>query len=157
MSKKVLWTESLKSFKGFLRPYFLPDHKFYERDGKLYVHKKIPIPWQSRPSLDPKRVIDLVSENENKIYKEYLCPFCGIEIKNEETTIRWTNTDIIPTPTGGRIFSDSHPFHIKCMKQARVFCPRMRDTVDSEYETGKFKDLRKNALDYINKYPHDLT
>jgi hypothetical protein len=32
------------------------------------------------------------------------------------------------------------------MEQARIFCPHMRKLQDSDFETGKFKKLKQNAI-----------
>jgi hypothetical protein len=32
------------------------------------------------------------------------------------------------------------------MEQARIFCPHMRKLQDSDFETGKFKELKQNAI-----------
>ena len=40
------------------------------------------------------------------------------------------------------------PFHIECMKQARIFCPFMKKRKDFEFEQGKFKHIKANA-DYL--------
>ena len=50
------------------------------------------------------------------------------------------------TKKGPNVFSDNYPFHIECMKQARIFCPRMRQTENSEFEYGRYQDLKENFL-----------
>jgi hypothetical protein len=48
--------------------------------------------------------------------------------------------------TNSLVKSDSHPFHFECMKQARMFCPHMKKTKDSEFETGKYSELREKCM-----------
>jgi hypothetical protein len=141
------WSENNKNSLGLPRPYAITDPKFYKFFDKFYLHKKIPIPWQSVPRMKD-RPIDLFVENENLVYKESRCAYCGMIFNNDEYCIRWISQDRTPTQIGPRVFSDSHPFHIECMKQARIFCPHMRKTNDNEFEHGLYKDLKINAEKY---------
>jgi hypothetical protein len=146
---KVLWNEKTKEILGLPRPYIVTDPKFYQQKGLPYISKKIPIPWQSKPNMTV-RPIDLIIENEDLIYKNKICPYCGIKFKEQEFVIRWMAIDAMPTEIGPRVFSDSYPFHIDCMKQARIFCPFMKDTKDSEFEHGVYNELCKKAELYKN-------
>ena len=48
-----------------------------------------------------------------------------------------------------RVFSDSYPHHLECMKQARIFCPFMRTLIDKNFETGEYDILRSNHFKHI--------
>jgi hypothetical protein len=143
-----LWSENTKNNVGLPRPYAVTDPKFYKIINKFYLHKKIPIPWQSAP-LMTDRPIQLIVENEDKVFNESLCPYCGVGFDKNEYVCRWTSSDSTPTSIGPRVYSDSHPFHINCMKQARVFCPFMRKTKDNEFEYGKYDILKSNAIKHL--------
>jgi hypothetical protein len=138
----LVWNKDLSDYKGFPRPYCNTDPKFYKLNENLYLHKKIPIPWQTKP-LMTTRAIDLIIENEEKVYKESLCAYCGIKFDIDEECIRWKNNDLMITQIGPRVLSDTHPFHKECMSQARIFCPHMRKTKDEEFESGKYDTLIK--------------
>jgi hypothetical protein len=146
---KVLWSETTKDFIGLPRPYVTTDPKFGKLGDLIYLTKKIPIPWQSKPNMND-RPIDLIPENEESVYKNKLCPYCGIKFNDSQEAIRWQSNDAIPTEIGPRVFSDSYPFHIECMKQARTFCPHMRNTKDFEFENGVYSKLYKDAELYRN-------
>jgi hypothetical protein len=141
----MLWSEENKNITGLPRPYAITNPKFYDFMGKLYIHKKIPIPWQSAPMMTD-RPIELVIENESRVFAESLCAYCGVKIKEDEYVCRWISSDSMPTEIGPRVYSDTHPFHINCMKQARVFCPFMRKTKDNEFEYGRYDILKENSM-----------
>jgi len=156
------WNEKLIDFIGFPRPYFnltinqrkkLNNSKLILKNN-LYLHKKIPIPWQSIPVFNQDQGFELNVENEKRVYPEGLCGYCGNAFKDEDICSRWTvidknQSDIV----GPRVFSDTHPLHPQCMKQARVFCPFMRQREDSEFEHGIYKDLRQNFIDTTPNLP----
>jgi hypothetical protein len=48
--------------------------------------------------------------------------------------------------------SDFHPFHLKCMKQARVYCPFMRTLKDEEFDISLYKNNIKIAKENFKKY-----
>ena len=54
------------------------------------------------------------------------------------------NRDLVP--------SDFHPFHLKCMKQARVYCPFMRTLKDEEFEISLYSHNAKIAEENFKKY-----
>lgn len=109
--------------------------------------KKFPIPWQSEDRFDSLGHLGLNQKNEDMVYEKNLCSYCGIKIKNKENVIRWINAPLALTfREGPKVFSDFHPLHLECMKQARIFCPHMRKLQDSDFETGKFKELKQNAI-----------
>ena len=166
---EVEWSKENKNIKGLPRPYFnVPDKQRLKPIGsniilktKIYLHKKIPIPWQSEPIFNNKTQLNLLMENEKQVYLNGICAYCGVEFKNEDKCIRWKTIVGIPTEKGPNIFSDNYPFHIKCMKQARIFCPRMRQTEDNEYEFGSYETLKNNFMIYFNSinfegWPDDI-
>jgi hypothetical protein len=109
--------------------------------------KKFPIPWQSEDRFESLGLLGLNQNNEDMVYEKNLCSYCGIEIKNKESVIRWITAPFATTfREGPRVFSDFHPLHLECMEQARIFCPHMRKLQDSDFETGKFKKLKQNAI-----------
>ena len=125
---------------GLPRPYAV-----YPVPNRLNIAAKTPIPWQSNPDLEISGGITLNQENENKVWVEKRCAYCGAVFSDDEKAIRWTKLDKPLHHTYERVFSDLHPFHLECMKETRIFCPFMRKTKDSEYETGKYSNLRANA------------
>lgn len=144
------WNENTKNILGIPRPFFIV-HKFWrKRKNKIYLSQKIPIPWQSIAVFDSSgQMLGLDKEKEQLVYKNDLCPYCGIKIEQSEYVIRWTNENFTDYSDDGKVFSDIHPFHIECMKQTRIFCPFMRTTIDKEFELGLFIDLKNNATSYI--------
>ena len=47
------------------------------------------------------------------------------------------------------VLSDSHPFHLECMRQARIYCPHMVNTTDNEYIIGEYSKILYNTKDHI--------
>ena len=139
-----LWQEDDIDTIGLPRPFATPTRKD--------LAKKVPIPWQSEDRFESLGHLGLNQKNEDLVYKKNLCSYCGIKIKNKETAIRWTNAPLALTSRDGtKIFSDFHPLHLNCMEQARIFCPHMRKLEDQEFETGKYKELKQNAVNDVIK------
>jgi hypothetical protein len=148
---------SLKNIKtvGLPRPYFNVPKKFYFKNKKRYLAKKVPIPYQSMPGEDIL-AIRLNIENEKYSVENDLCPYCGIAIDLEKQSIRWMieveknffneQRDLVP--------SDFHPFHLDCMRQARIYCPFMRTLKDSSFDIKKQKD---NLIIAKNNYKEYFT
>lgn len=133
------WQESDVDIVGLPRPFAIPIRKD--------LAKKVPIPWQSEDRFESLGHLGLNQKNEDVVYEKNLCSYCGIEIKNDEITIRWINAPLASTfREGPRVFSDFHPLHLECMEQARIFCPHMRKLQDSDFETEKFKKLKQDAI-----------
>lgn len=147
------WSEEKIFNVGLPRPFAKVPKIFLNTPSikKMRLAKKFPVPWQSFPKFHGN-TLGIVFENEDRIYIDSLCPYCGIRFNNEEICIRWTATDSIPSREGPRIFSDSYPFHIECMKQARIFCPHMRETKDEEFEIGSFIFLKAKADSYTKPF-----
>lgn len=138
------WEEKDVNFVGLPRPWATPKRKD--------LAKKVPIPWQSEDRFDSLGHLGLNQNNEDLVYKKNLCSYCGIEIKNKEIVIRWINAPLAFTfKEGPKVFSDFHPLHLECMEQARIFCPHMRKLQDSDFETGRFKELKQNAINDVIK------
>jgi hypothetical protein len=150
----MFWSEKNSNFLGLPRPYYLLDSKWYTKNKKKYLHKKIPIPYQSKPGLKNSSPISLNIENEKKVVENGLCSYCGIKINDNEESIRWmiektvvdlnSNRDLVP--------SDFHPLHIACMKQARVYCPFMRTLKDEDFCISLNKNNLKVAQENFKKY-----
>ena len=135
------WSEDNEELSGLPRPYA----KFGNGlPNPFNFPPKTPIPWQSMPNL-AMGILGLNIENEKKVWKESLCPYCGLGFEPEETSIRWTTIDKPITLDGSRVFSDLHPLHMECMRQARIFCPHMKTTKDTEFEIGPFNRLKEAA------------
>ena len=152
-----VYNEESVNYVGLPRPYVDTEESLYKKDGKFHLHKRVPIPWQSKPA-NAGHFLNIVHENEDKIYGLNLCPYCGKDFLPNEESIRWISKKRIPQFEGPSVFSDSHPFHIECMKQGRIFCPFMRQIDDSEFEVGPFYKLkidaniyRQKVVDYYNK------
>ena len=145
------WSEENKNIIGLPRPYSEPDESIYFHGDRFFVHKKIPIPWQSMPAKDLDRPIDLILENEKRVMAEGLCGYCGIKFLSEDNVVRWISFDKMATEIGPRVLSDSYPFHLECMKQARIFCPHMRETEDIEFEYGVYNKLLENFNNSLEK------
>lgn len=134
-----LWKEEDLNTIGLPRPFAIPNRKD--------LAKKVPIPWQSEDRFESKGHLGLNQINEDLVFKNGLCSYCGIKINNDEITQRWITAPVeLTTHDGPKVFSDFHPLHIECMKQARIFCPHMRKLNDQDFEEGKFIDLKTNAL-----------
>jgi hypothetical protein len=144
------WEPESKEHTGLPRPY-------KEVEPSLFAHKfsikpKVPIPWQSYPIFSTRGAIEVIKENEARVFSEDLCAYCGLKIKDNETVIRWKSEDdlsgkyLYDPKKNTRVASDIHPFHLECMEQARTFCPFMHKTLDEEFETGLYSDLKIKAL-----------
>jgi hypothetical protein len=142
-SKSSEWNDETGAKKGLPRPYVSFPKQFLTKNGKLYLHKKVPMPWQSKPRFD-KGGLDLILENESRVFPEGLCGYCGVKFNDNDQVIRWLNGS-------GPVHSDMHPLHLECMKQGRTFCPFMRTTSDDEFETGTYLEIRAKAEADKNK------
>jgi hypothetical protein len=150
--KSVEWTNDNAATKGLPRPYAkipklfrkAPDFLSYQKDI-LYLHPKVPIPYQTIPIFADRELMRLSKERENEIIDKHLCPYCGMMFDSEEEVIRWTTeaTDQKLVELEIRVTTDNMPLHKECMEQAKFFCPFLRLTEDSEYITCKYKDIQK--------------
>lgn len=141
------WSTAVKDFIGLPRPYAV----YGKENNPLNLAAKTPIPWQSIPRKDGNG-INLLQRHEDSVYEENLCAYCGVVFLPDEEAVRWTTVDKPLNQYGPRVYSDIHPFHIECMKQARIFCPHMKKTEDQEFETGAYKKLRQNADKQLNSH-----
>ena len=139
-----LWQEEDVDTVGLPRPFATPVIK--------NLAKKVPIPWQSEDRFQSLGHLGLNQKNEDVVYEKNLCSYCGVEIKNNETAIRWINAPLeFTSKEGPKVFSDFHPLHLECMEQARIFCPHMRKLKDLDFETGMYKELKQNAINDVKK------
>jgi hypothetical protein len=146
IKNSIEWSKEITNKKGLPRPYAdTTVNKEYKTRYKLA--KIVPIPWQSKPAFKFGRALKLNEINEGKIYKQDLCAYCGIKIENNEICSRWKTAGVSNfIPNGGRVFSDIHPFHKKCMKEARIFCPFMKTLNDEDFEYGNYTILKQKAI-----------
>lgn len=153
------WDISLNNFIGLPRPLFKIPKTFKDQNSKnfknnfnldhdFYLHNTVPVPWQSKPNFD-KHAFNVILINEEKVYTDNLCPYCGVKIKKNDIVIRWIINNKIIKSLDSIVFSDIYPFHKKCMKQARIFCPYMRTKFDDDFEIGTYDELINNVI--INK------
>lgn len=133
------WQEEDVNTIGLPRPFATPTRKD--------LAKKVPIPWQSEDRFESLNHLGLNLNNEDKVYIENLCPYCGVKIEEEEIVTRWFTCELVLVNRDHRwVYSDLHPFHIECMKEGRIFCPHMRKLKDEDFETGTYKQLKINAI-----------
>ena len=139
-----LWQESDIDTVGLPRPFATPNRKD--------LAKKVPIPWQSEDRFQSLGHLGLNKKNEDLVYENNLCPYCGIKINDKEIVTRWYTCNLILVNKNYRwVYSDLHPFHLECMKQGRIFCPHMRGLQDLDFETGTYKELKQNAINDVIK------
>lgn len=152
----VRWQENTKNNVGLPRPYsivakelhFKKPHGF-NNPFKRYLHKIVPIPWQSESAFELGGLLKLNQTNEAMVVSHGLCSYCGLGFDEDEICIRWKTQDRRPSSDGlggfPRVVSDSYPLHPECMSQARTFCPYMRTLKDEDFEIGEYDQLRKRA------------
>ena len=139
-----LWQENDIDTVGLPRPFATPTRKD--------LAKKVPIPWQSEDRFQSLNHLGLNLKNEDRVFDEDLCPYCGIKINNDEIVTRWNTQDLILFNRDHRwVYSDLHPFHINCMEEGRIFCPFMRKLKDEDFETEMYINLKANAIRDKNK------
>jgi len=137
----IEWHEEHKNFTGLPRPFakVLPINR---KRHKLSA--KVPIPWQSGAKNDQERFLKIIQENEDIIYYKDLCSYCGIKINNNEEVVKWKNPKSDQIKNGESfVFSDIHPIHLECMRQTRIYCPRMKKRKEEEFEYGLYLNLKK--------------
>ena len=133
------WQESDIDTTGLPRPFATPTRKD--------LAKKVPIPWQSEDRFASAGHLGLNLKNEDRVFEENLCPYCGIQINNNEIVTRWNTQDLVLFNRDDRwVYSDLHPFHIECMDEGRIFCPFMRKLKDKDFEIGEYSNLKRNAI-----------
>lgn len=145
---------SLEDIKkpGLPRPFFTIPKTYYFKNKKRYLAKKIPIPYQSTPG--ENEPIRLNIENEKYVVSNDLCPYCALSIDENSESIRWMieKEKDIANKTRDFVPSDFRPFHLECMKQARIYCPFMRTLKDSSFDI----QIQKNNLELSKKYTEEL-
>jgi hypothetical protein len=144
----IEWSENNTSVKGLPRPfaYTDPNGTNTKNVKRVKLPKIVPIPWQSKSNFINNGFLNLNIDNESLIYRNNLCPYCGIEINNDEITIRWKSDHLSEIKENGFfVFSDIHPFHLECMNQGRIFCPFMKKLKDENFEIDIFETLKEHA------------
>ena len=147
------WSKENTNTKGLPRPYAYTDpSKNNEKVKNIKIAKKVPIPWQSKSDFHNNNLLKLNLENENLIYNNQLCPYCGIPINDNEIVVKWKcpYLDLLQED-GAYVFSDVHPFHTECMSQARIFCPFISTLKDEDFEVDIFFKLKEKAYRDIAK------
>lgn len=136
------WVVNQIAQSGLPRPYFYAQPQHQYKDEKVFLHVKVPVPWQSKPGNPDTSPILLDVEKEKIAVKEGLCSYCGIKIAFDEVSIRWAieKQDVFANTHRDWVPSDFHPLHIECMRQARVFCPFMRTLKDSDFVVKKHQE-----------------
>ena len=156
-SKKKLWNKENSYIRGIPRPFFsIPKSlQFKEKlDGAKirYLAAMVPVPWQSIPVFKDELLLKLEIENEKEAVQNELCGYCGLGFQDEEDSVLWTSQKKKPTHDGLKsplVYTDFYPLHPACMKDARTFCPFMRELADSDFVFGKYKDLYRIAKDNL--------
>jgi len=145
---------SLKNIKktGLPRPFYIVPKNYYFKNNKRYLAKKIPIPYQSTPG--ENEPIRLNIENEEYVVSNDLCSYCGLDIDKNSDSVRWMIEKEKDVENNSRDFvpSDFRPFHIECMRQARIYCPFMRTLDDSSFDIKK----QESNLELAKKYTEEL-
>jgi hypothetical protein len=140
----VEWSETNKDNTGLPRPFAYTVNK---KRKDIKISKIVPIPWQSLSRFNTGHLLGLNEENEKKVFIEDLCGYCGVKIEKNENVARWTNFKIFNNSKDkALVFSDIHPLHIECMKQARIFCPFMKTVKEKDFEYGNFYILKEKAI-----------
>ena len=79
------WSKENTNTQGLPRPYAYTDpSKNNEKVKNIKIAKKVPIPWQSKSDFHNNNLLKLNLKNENLIYNNQLCPYCGIPINDNE-------------------------------------------------------------------------
>jgi hypothetical protein len=156
MSKyfKELWSETNKNKKGLPRPYAIIPTNFVPKitmklRNNFYLHSKIPIPWQSAPLFSQRGgTLQLDINNESLAVTEGLCGYCGIGFTQDDQFVRWAHKNDLMQD---RVGTDYLPLHPACMKQARIFCPFMRQVPKEDFVYGKYATVLPEAVLAVKK------
>ena len=141
--KAVVWSEEVKDTKGLPRPFSIVNSLSVQ-------NQKVPIPWQSKT--DSKwHGFYLLQEHEDRVIPEGLCGYCGVSFSPTDNAILWIKREVAPAKGTSRVASDYHPFHEECMEEARIFCPHMKLTEESEFKKGSYKELREETDSYLKE------
>jgi hypothetical protein len=172
--ENLTWTKENSEITGLPRPYAItPEHLHFSESlnfsnkFKRYLHKIVPIPWQSIPLFinNGTGLLSVNIDHESKVITHNVCGYCGNGFDHKELCCRWiSNNQNISEDglTGSRVYSDIYPLHLKCMKQARRFCPFMRTLSENDFEFSKYsillKKIQKELKENINleNYKNDL-
>ena len=91
-------------------------------------------------------------ENEKEAVQNELCGYCGLGFQDEEESVMWISQKKKPGHDGLEsmlVYTDFYPLHPVCMKDARTFCPFMKELADLDFMVGKYKDLHEIAKDRL--------
>jgi|694.fasta_scaffold65866_5 hypothetical protein len=155
--KDFLWNFETGEQTGLPRPHVIvPESLYFVKKTKInnpfkrYLHKIVPIPWQSIPKFfdNTGGLLSVNIDHEKKVITDNLCSYCGLGFNKDEICSRWISQNISPSEDGikaPRVFSDSYPQHLECMKQTRRFCPFMRILLEEDFEYGEHHLLLLNA------------
>ena len=131
-----------------------PKSKAKVEASGLNIAKKVPIPWQSFSRFHYGSLLGVIKKNEKEVVEKGVCAYCGLGFLTNQKSIVWTNyPDIKALKLGGRVFSDHFPFHLKCMKEVRSFCPFMKLTKDEEFKVGLYQELLLESKNYLKVNP----
>ena len=150
MSKKIFnsveWSKETQNNTGLPRPYYKGKAKKIKIAN---VAKKVPIPWQSKPETIRGNFLKLDINKEKLVVINELCGYCGIKFEEKDPVVRWKTALLTQVKKfdeeGPIVYSDIYPLHTECMRQARMFCPHMKQKSDKDIEQGLFLELKKNA------------
>ena len=114
---------------------------------------RYPVPYAAEPNGGSLGGPPVPSWGDNNSINEHRCPMCGDRFSplSREEVIRWapkeSDGNYSAQGSGGR--SDIFPFHPKCMRQVRKFCPAMQPLKDTDFEVGPYSELRENAEKHL--------
>ena len=114
---------------------------------------RYPVPYAAEPSGGSLGGPPIPSWGDSNSINEHRCPMCGDKFSplSKEEVIRWapkkSDGSYSARRSGGR--SDVFPFHHKCMRQVRKFCPAMQPLKDTDFEVGPYSELRENAEKHL--------
>jgi hypothetical protein len=161
--KDFTWSGENAEVTGLPRPYVVTPERLhfnktlnFSNKFNRYLHKIVPIPWQSIPLFinEGAGLLSVHIEHEKKVIVDNLCGYCGNGFKNKELCCRWiSNTN--PLSENGtevpRVYSDVYPLHLECMKQARKFCPFMRTLSEKDFEFLEHSTLLKKIQEELKE------
>jgi hypothetical protein len=165
--KDFTWSDENSEVTGLPRPYVVTPERLhfaqplnFSNKFKKYLHKIVPMPWQSIPLFinEGAGLLSVHIDHEEMVVTDNLCGYCGNGFSNEELCCRWisNNRYISKDGLGGpRVYSDVYPLHLECMKQARKFCPFMRTLSEKDFEFSEHNILLKKIQEEL-KEPIDL-
>jgi hypothetical protein len=159
--KDLVWSQENSEITGLPRPYAItPDRLHFRKplnfsnNFKRYLHKIVPIPWQSVPLFINGNygLLSINIEHEKKVITHNLCGYCGNGFNDKDLCSRWISNTKKLSEDGVdsfRVYSDVYPLHLECMKQARRFCPFMRTLSEADFEFSEHSILLKKIKEEL--------